>query len=187
MDAENLPEDIELVFQGIDGAEAESFISSVLRTARTEGKTRDNDWIVDLVSTCMRGEALRWYIDLDEDTQNDWKLLRRAILRQYPPHAQPSASPVQPTVPTPPAAARPPTPQPAQALNPTYRIRVYFDNTRSSFFLSTDDEGYVCLTKNIERAFNVRWTLAKELGLIENVGDQSTYLQVTLLTGDRPY
>ncbi|KAG8900430.1 hypothetical protein FRC01_010143, partial [Tulasnella sp. 417] len=139
MDPENLPEDIELVFQGIDGAEAESFISSVLRTARTEGKTRDNDWIVDLVSTCMRGEALRWYIELDEGTQNDWKLLRKAILRQYPLHAQP-------TLPTPPAAVRPPspapTPQPAQALNPTYRIRVYFDNTKSSFFLSTDDKGY---------------------------------------------
>ncbi|KAG8927701.1 hypothetical protein FRC00_002011, partial [Tulasnella sp. 408] len=110
MDSDNLPDDINLVFKGVDGAEAECFISSVIRTARAEGKARDNDWIVDLVSSGMRGGALRWYIELDEDTQNDWKLLRKAILRQYPPEAQPPAHSLPPTIPIPAAAATPPNP-----------------------------------------------------------------------------
>ncbi|KAG8911276.1 hypothetical protein FRC01_005801 [Tulasnella sp. 417] len=170
MDSDNLPEDIDLVFRGIDGAEAESFIRSVLRTARTEGKIRDNEWIVDLVSACMMGEALRWYIELDEDTQNDWKLLRKAILRQYSSSTQPAQS--QPTVPTPPAAARPPSSvsivQPAQAPNPTYRIRLYFANTKSEFYLF-NNEGRVRLTKDDAKACRVRWTPGGELRLVENI------------------
>ncbi|KAG8912026.1 hypothetical protein FRC00_005385, partial [Tulasnella sp. 408] len=59
MDPEDLPQDFNLVFKGVNGAEAESFISSVQWKARAEGRTRDNEWIADLVSTCMKGEALR--------------------------------------------------------------------------------------------------------------------------------
>ncbi|KIO33712.1 hypothetical protein M407DRAFT_17329 [Tulasnella calospora MUT 4182] len=172
MDPDELPEDINLLFEGIDGAEAESFILSVQRTARKEGKSRDNEWIIDLVSSSLTGDALRWYVELDEDTQNDWKLLRKAILQQYPKHSKPSTASLQPTIPTPAAAANPPNTisliQPIQASNSTYRIRVYFDITPSDYYLSTNDDKHVCLTKNVERALSVCWTPETELQLIEN-------------------
>lgn len=172
MDPDDLPEDTNLVFKGIDGAEAESFIMSVQRIARKEGKSRDNEWIVDLVSSCLTGEALRWYVELDEDTQSDWKLLRKAILRQYPSHTKPATTPLDRTVPTPAAAVNPPNTisgiQPTQASNLTYRIRVYFTSMPSEFFLSTTDDKHVCLTKNVGRALNVCWTSKTELQLLEN-------------------
>ncbi|KIO24306.1 hypothetical protein M407DRAFT_26325 [Tulasnella calospora MUT 4182] len=122
----------------------------------------------------MTGEALRWYVELDEDTQNDWKLLRKAILRQYPSRTQPSApSSSRPTIPIPAAAATPPNPistiQPTQASKATYRIRLYFGATKSKFFLSTTaDNPRVRLTNDHARAFNVCWTPGNELRLIEN-------------------
>ncbi|KAG8925321.1 hypothetical protein FRC00_004116, partial [Tulasnella sp. 408] len=162
MDSDNFPGDINLVFKGVDGAEAESFISSVIRTARGEGKARDNDWIVDLASSYMRGEALRWYIELDEDTQNDWKLLRRAILRQYPSSTLAPVPSLQPTIPVPAAAATPPKPvssnQSLQAPNTIYRIRVYLANTKSQFFLSTDTDSLVHLTSSVGKALRGRET-----------------------------
>ncbi|KAG9042592.1 hypothetical protein FS837_010661 [Tulasnella sp. UAMH 9824] len=128
MDSDDLTQEISLVFNGVDGAEAESFISSVQQVARTEGRSRDNEWIVDLVSTCVKGEALRWYVELDEDTQNDWKLLRKAILRQWPSRAEPSAPFLPPTIPIPAAAPQPTSsvslPQPTEVPKPTRRIRV---------------------------------------------------------------
>ncbi|KAG9038024.1 hypothetical protein FS837_001325 [Tulasnella sp. UAMH 9824] len=173
MESDDHYENTDMVFEGIDGAEAETFIRSVQRTSRAQGRTRDNEWITDLVSTCMAGEALRWYVELDEDTQNDWKLLRKAILRQYPSPTQPSApSSSLPTIPIPAAAATPPNSfhsiQLAQTSKATYRIRLYFANRKSEFFLSTDHTGQVCLTKNVARAFNVHKTPGNELRLIDN-------------------
>lgn len=177
MQSGGLPEDIDLVFKGIDGAEAESFIRSVQRTARTEGRTRDNEWIADLVSTCMTGEALRWYAELEEDTHNDWKLLRKAILRQYPSLPQPSgSSTLPPTIPIPAAAATPASPashiQSTKALNSIYRIRVYFAKSKSyyvTYFLSADDKGCILLTSNDTTASHVRWTTDNKLQLMKNV------------------
>ncbi|KAG8899095.1 hypothetical protein FRC01_010672, partial [Tulasnella sp. 417] len=171
MDPEDLPEDTDVVFKGVDGAEAESFIMSVQRIARKEGKSRDNEWIADLVASCLTGEALRWYVDQDEDTQNDWRRLRKAILQQYPSHTESSSSSLQRTIPTPAAAATPPVAisftQPTPASNSNYHIRVYFADNRSNFLLSTSDNILVCLTKNVKRALNVCWTPKKELQLIE--------------------
>ncbi|KAG8924965.1 hypothetical protein FRC01_010851, partial [Tulasnella sp. 417] len=178
MDTDDFPDEINLVFNGIDGVEAESFIVSVIRFARAEGKTRDNEWLVDLVSSCMRGEALRWYVELDEDTQNDWKLFRKEIFRRYPTRNQPSAPYSISTIPIPAAAATPPntisTIQPAQALNASYRIQLHFANTNDKFFLSTEKEGTVHLTSNSAKALNVRWTRGNELRLIEKVRDWLT-------------
>ncbi|KAG8930701.1 hypothetical protein FRC00_001010 [Tulasnella sp. 408] len=172
MDPDDLP-DTDLVFKGIDGAEAESFIMSIQRIARKEGRSRDSEWIVDLVSSCLTGEALRWYVELDEDTQSDWKRLRKAILRRYPSHTEPPITPLDRTVPTPAAAANPPNTispiRPTQGSNSTYRIRVYFTSMPSEFFLSTTDDKHVCLTKNVGRALKVCWTPKTELQLLESV------------------
>lgn len=63
--------------------ECEDFITTVLILARAEDKLRDNDWIVDFVSCCFVGEARRWYEELEEEIQQDWSLLRRALIRKY--------------------------------------------------------------------------------------------------------
>lgn len=180
MESDDISEETTLVFKGIDGAEAESFIRSVQRIARTAGRTRDNEWIADLVSTCITGEALRWYVELDDDTHNDWKLLRKAMLRQYPSPTQPSAPSSLSGIPVPAAAATPPSPlssnQSTQAPKAIYRIRLYFadEEPESKFFLSTGDEAEVCLTKDYARALNVRWTSRNGLRMMENVGAQLT-------------
>ncbi|KAG9038025.1 hypothetical protein FS837_001326 [Tulasnella sp. UAMH 9824] len=168
MDSNNLSDDIDLVFNGTDGEEAEA--------ARREGKIRDNEWIVDLVSTCMRGQALRWYIELDDDTQSDWKLLRKAILRQYPSGTQPPAPSVQSMIPTPAAAATPPNPvspkQSSRTQNKIYRIRLYFGNRKSQFYLSTNADSSVRMTNSGAKALSVRWNPENGLRVIENVKDQ---------------
>lgn len=75
----------ELVFYGVDGEEAEKFIRSVNKAAKAAGKLRDNDWIIEEVSVAFDSNALRWYIELDDETRNDWLRLQRAILQKYPP------------------------------------------------------------------------------------------------------
>lgn len=76
---------VQLTFRGTSGQEAEAFVQAVQRRAHAAGKLRDNDWIVDMVSVCFEGDALRWFESLDDKTQGDWKLLKAAILRQFPP------------------------------------------------------------------------------------------------------
>ncbi|KIO33718.1 hypothetical protein M407DRAFT_3780 [Tulasnella calospora MUT 4182] len=78
----------ELVFYGMDGVEAEEFIRSVLKAAKVAGRLRDDSWILDEVYVAFAGDALRWYIELDVETRNDWLLLQRAIMQKYPPPSQ---------------------------------------------------------------------------------------------------
>ncbi|KIO33713.1 hypothetical protein M407DRAFT_229549 [Tulasnella calospora MUT 4182] len=75
-----------LVFRGTSGSEAEEFIASIHQVARSEGRIRDDLWIADFAVACFIGDALRWYAELEAEVQNDWRLLRRAILRKYPPN-----------------------------------------------------------------------------------------------------
>jgi len=74
----------QLLFRGNDGTECELFISAVRLKALGEGKARDNEWMADFAAACMVGPALRWFETLDEITQGDWRLLRRALLDKYP-------------------------------------------------------------------------------------------------------
>ncbi|KAG8912385.1 hypothetical protein FRC00_004621 [Tulasnella sp. 408] len=81
-DPQNASQD--LVFYGKDGTEAEEFIRSVMKAAKAAGRLRDNSWIADEVSVAFAGNALRWYIGLDDETRNDWMRLQRAIVQNYP-------------------------------------------------------------------------------------------------------
>lgn len=74
-----------LLFRGIDGKECEEFIYMIRLRAMAAGKVRDKEWIADIAGTAFVGDALRWYAELDEDVQEDWLLLRRALLSKYPP------------------------------------------------------------------------------------------------------
>lgn len=88
------------VFHGESAEEAEDFIFAIKERAYAEGKQRDTAWIAEFVSICFAKAALRWYEELDEDTQNDWRLLKRAILTEYQ-----DAIPTISTIPTAPLAA----------------------------------------------------------------------------------
>ncbi|KAG8951070.1 hypothetical protein FRC00_007448, partial [Tulasnella sp. 408] len=85
-------------FTGRSAEEAEDFIIAVKRRAHSKGKHKDDAWIADFVSLCFEKKALRWYESLDEETQKDWKLLKRAILEEYkevplPPSVIPAPAP----------------------------------------------------------------------------------------------
>ncbi|KAG8913928.1 hypothetical protein FRC01_004304 [Tulasnella sp. 417] len=77
----NEPDDLE--FRGEDLKECERFISAVNKKARAEGKFRDDQWIADLVGASMAGDALIWWSSLDDEVQESWKLLRKAMLSRY--------------------------------------------------------------------------------------------------------
>lgn len=82
------------MFKGIDGTECEDFIHSVRRQVTQEGRQDDNAWICRYVKDRVIGNALRWHASLDEEVQNDWVLLQRAMLSTYsPPNDREMASP----------------------------------------------------------------------------------------------
>lgn len=60
----------------------------VKKEAFARGKLRDDEWVAGFVETHIGGAALRWFETLDDETQSSWKLLKRALLAQYPPDYQ---------------------------------------------------------------------------------------------------
>lgn len=82
-----------IVFRGSNPDECEDFISAIRGRALAEGKHRDNQWIAYFASSCFVGDALYWYEGLDESIQEDWKLLRPAILERFGRKSQHPASP----------------------------------------------------------------------------------------------
>ncbi|KIO28416.1 hypothetical protein M407DRAFT_22462 [Tulasnella calospora MUT 4182] len=107
------------IFYGESSKEAEDFIFAIKERAYAEGKQRDNAWIAEFVSICFAKTALRWYEELDEDVQNDWRLLKRAILAEYQEESHPrdETSP-QSELPTVQLAALSITPAASPSTNP---------------------------------------------------------------------
>ncbi|KIO30385.1 hypothetical protein M407DRAFT_20458 [Tulasnella calospora MUT 4182] len=116
------------LFHGHSGEEAEQFVFSVRRRIRGAGKQKDNDWVIDFVSDCFVGDALRWHVSLDSSIREDWKLLEVAILAQYPRDGQ--SGPVL-KMPVPPLAAAPP-----QNTKSRGRIRISKNNDTTLSYLS---------------------------------------------------
>jgi len=75
----------QLVFNGIDGLEAEEFIFSVRQRAIAERKDEDEKWMAKFASSCFSRDALRWHARLDPTTRNDWNLLQEALLSRFGP------------------------------------------------------------------------------------------------------
>ncbi|KIO23822.1 hypothetical protein M407DRAFT_26751 [Tulasnella calospora MUT 4182] len=73
----------DFVFTGIDGLNCHQFIKAVRENALKEGKQRDYEWMADFASIRFEEEALRWFESLEDGTQSDWRVLRRAILSRY--------------------------------------------------------------------------------------------------------
>lgn len=134
------------IFHGIDGVEAEEWVCAVRQKALSLRRQRDNDWIADFASTCFVGDALRWYEDLDESVQKDWRKLRLALLAQWPaPSQRDQAAPPNPQtqsaiIPTP--AAAPPVNTDGARIG---RIRIVATDNRTG---STAFTGYISRTIN---------------------------------------
>ncbi|KIO17952.1 hypothetical protein M407DRAFT_32367 [Tulasnella calospora MUT 4182] len=146
------------IFYGESSKEAEDFIFAIKERAYAEGKQRDNAWIAEFVSICFAKTALRWYEELDEDVQNDWRLLKHAILAEYQEESHPrdETSP-QFELPTVQLAALSITPAASPSTNPpTVKGQILVESESASL------QGYIggkrthnewCIvTQNIDRA-----------------------------------
>ncbi|KAG8930702.1 hypothetical protein FRC00_001011 [Tulasnella sp. 408] len=158
-----------LVFRGTDATEAEEFVAHIYQVAQREGRIRDDAWIADFAVACFIGDALRWYDELEPEVQNDWRLLKRAILQKYPPDSLSRSIESwdqDPTIPTPAAAVPPPKPYfPIDVCY--YRLRVFFDDKASSYMLGTGGTRSLFLTKRIEDSLVVFWSSYGRLMAVE--------------------
>lgn len=75
--------DEEFTFNGVDSFGYQEFLQQVRRTAFKEGKSRDAAWMADLAVLHLSGDALMWFETLSDDVQQDWNLLKRAIIQKY--------------------------------------------------------------------------------------------------------
>ncbi|KAG9033338.1 hypothetical protein FS837_002489 [Tulasnella sp. UAMH 9824] len=71
------------LFTGTGDLTCHQFIRSIREHAIEAKKQRDDVWMADQASIRFDGEALKWFESLEDEVQNDWKRLRRAILARY--------------------------------------------------------------------------------------------------------
>ncbi|KAG8913044.1 hypothetical protein FRC01_004767 [Tulasnella sp. 417] len=144
------------MFHGGSGGDAEKFIRVVCDKAIDERKQEDNKWIVTYASSCLAGEALRWFVYLDPDTQENWRKLQQALLHQYPRGG--SAGPALDLVPAGPPAA--PAPKPARRG----RIRVSNSNSSTQQYLSKrlPPNNRVSITTSLVDALEVEWSTGSD-------------------------
>jgi len=79
--AGSIPSD--LIFRGGDGDECDEFVLAVNQWAFENDKDEDDRWVARLASSCLAGDAMRFYDTLDEEVQKSWRLLRRALFTRY--------------------------------------------------------------------------------------------------------
>ncbi|KAG8941822.1 hypothetical protein FRC04_004064 [Tulasnella sp. 424] len=115
-------EEWDIIFTGGSAVEAEGFIFAIKWQAFSKGKHKDNTWAAEYASIRFARKALRCYEKLDVETQNDWNLLKRAILDEYAEDQLPSSM-VPTSVPIPPSSV-PNVIAPAASPIRTGRIRV---------------------------------------------------------------
>ncbi|KAG8945124.1 hypothetical protein FRC04_001190 [Tulasnella sp. 424] len=70
-------------FTGVGDLTCHRFIRSVREHAIEAEKQTDDRWMADHASVRFDDDALEWFESLDDETQTDWKRLRRAILARY--------------------------------------------------------------------------------------------------------
>ncbi|KAG8925348.1 hypothetical protein FRC01_010319 [Tulasnella sp. 417] len=146
------------IFSGGSGEEAEKFISAVRGKAIDEGKQEDNKWIVTYASSCLAGEALRWYTYLGSDTKENWNKLQQALLTQY--RRGGTDSPALILGPTPFAAVNPPAPKVPR------RGRIRISNSKNSIphYLSKNlpSNNRISATSSIVDALELEWSTGSD-------------------------
>lgn len=72
-----------LTFEGTSSEECETFVHAVHNFSRSQGRSNDHDWVLDLARASFVGPALRWYTELPKESQANWRALRSALFRHY--------------------------------------------------------------------------------------------------------
>jgi len=173
----------ELFFLGTSAGECEAFIRNVRKYAFTYSKQDDDKWLSDFVATCMDSDALRWYEDQTEEIQSSWRLLRKAMLANWPKTISTitkEASLEISTVPMP-AAAPPPINRPftttffSPSTTYTGLIRVVSD--------SQSVRGYI--SKNFSKSghFRVTTSVVDALSIQFSPEDESHDIKIVNATG----
>ena len=83
----------DLVFDGVNGLTGGTFVRSFRQRILSRGIQDDDRLIAVTAASYFEGTALGWYESLTEETQDSWKLLRRAFLTRWPPDQQASGAP----------------------------------------------------------------------------------------------
>ena len=84
-------------FDGIGSIPSDLFIRNIRRRILVQGVQNDDQLIAQIAASCLIGPALDWYEEQEEEVQESWKLLRRAILLRWPSKVESgtrSASPI---------------------------------------------------------------------------------------------
>lgn len=68
---------------GANGVGCDTFIRNVRQRGLREGKESEDKWMAHAAAASMEGDALFWYEDQDEEVQDSWKMLRRALLTRW--------------------------------------------------------------------------------------------------------
>lgn len=82
--------DNEIIFSGTDSLTSGAFIRAIRQQSMAQGKQDDDRWIAQLAAGYLDGQALNWYEQQDEETQESWKLLRRGLLQRWNPEREAS-------------------------------------------------------------------------------------------------
>lgn len=181
MDAENPSLNGDIIFYGIDGGEAEQFIRSITKMAHEAGRYRDNDWIIERAEVALAGDALRWYIELDQDIQTDWKRLQKAIMQRYPPPAQRifSTNIQKPlTIPTPAAAPPMPAGAPKASRKELFCLRLLYGNAITSYYLGLYQGDLVVTSKRGEAVVVFHDSRMNELRVAKQINEPGSRIAV---------
>ncbi|KAG8986352.1 hypothetical protein FRB93_005348 [Tulasnella sp. JGI-2019a] len=74
----------DLEFRGGPDEDVSRFLGAIRRAALLQGKHSDEEWMRTYVESCLRGEAMEWFNEMDAgvDTMN-WRTLSKAFLRRF--------------------------------------------------------------------------------------------------------
>ena len=77
--------DTDLVFKGHTpgSISCADFVRAVRKHAVIEKKSRDDEYIADCAMSCFTDDAFYWSENLTKEVQEDWSLLRRALVEEY--------------------------------------------------------------------------------------------------------
>ncbi|KIO16408.1 hypothetical protein M407DRAFT_33945, partial [Tulasnella calospora MUT 4182] len=140
--------------------DAEKFICAVRDKAIDEGKDEDNKWIVKYASSCLAGEAVRWFVYLDSNTKNNWEKLQQALLTQYP-RGGTAAGLALNLVPSAPAAA---SFAPAPKVTRRGRIKISNSSSFATHYVSKNlaSGNRVGSTSSIADALELEWSISSD-------------------------
>ncbi|KAG8985421.1 hypothetical protein FRB94_003778, partial [Tulasnella sp. JGI-2019a] len=86
-----------LEFHGGPNEDVTAFLGAVRRVAITHNRQSDNEWLVTYVESCLRGDAMRWFDQIEPSaTATDWRSLRRLFLSRFDTRDAHAATPPAP-------------------------------------------------------------------------------------------